>query len=109
MNGIEAPTGTKRGLTLRFIDEIQYVCLICSLQCAYIIIFCTLENLGQTCKVHTERHGAITAIALEGRRSELDGNEGNVRVVHGLKHDSFFVTFEISIGDELFDCCEPGQ
>ncbi|PPQ75640.1 hypothetical protein CVT25_004667 [Psilocybe cyanescens] len=91
--------------TLRFIHQIRYVRLVRHLQRAYIFVFRAPEHLGERRQVHAQRHGAVAAVAREPGRGELDGDERDVRVVHSLQLDFFFVALQVGVGDELFDDC----
>lgn len=71
--------------------------------------------------VDTERNVTVTAVGLELVGSELERDEGNVRVVHGLEllillvhrqhttrvirdtHDTLIGAVKVAVGDELLD------
>ena len=45
----------------------------------------------------------IAAIPLKRGGTKHDRNECDVGVVHGLKHDVFFVAFKVGVYYEFFD------
>ena len=68
-----------------------------------IIILAALEDLDERGQVHAEWHGAVASELGETRVLEFDRDECNMRVIHGLKLQPFFVTFEIGVSHKFFD------
>lgn len=90
-------------LTLRFVHEIQDVCVVGGLERALVVVLCAFEHFCQTGEVDAERHWPVAAISLEARRCQVDGNERDVRVVHGLEIHALLSALKVGVGDELFD------
>jgi hypothetical protein len=111
------------GRTLGLVGQIQYVCVVCSLQGADVVVLGAFQDFGQRIEVDSERHRSITAVFLETRRLELHRDERDVGVVHGLQvlclskksmtstaatiteiaHNAFLIALKIRVRDEFFD------
>jgi hypothetical protein len=46
---------------------------------------CALEHLHERRDVHAERHWPVAAVPLEAGRIEVNGDERDMGIVHGLK------------------------
>ncbi len=74
-----------RQQTFCLVSEGKDVSIVAGFESANVIVLCTLEDLCERGEVDTEGYGAVTAETLEAGRLELDGDEGDVRVVHSLE------------------------
>ena len=83
--------------TFCFIRQIQHVSIITCLDGDHIIILRTLQHFRQTGQVDTQRHWSITSILPETNRVQFDRHKSDVRVVHGLEVDAFFIAFEVGV------------
>ena len=50
-----------------------------------IVVLGALENLCERTEVDTEGNGTVAAVTLEAGSLELDGDEGDMGVIHGLE------------------------
>ena len=80
-------TTEKKGKTRTFcfVSEGEDVGIVAGFEGTNVIVLCTLEDLCERGEVDTEGYRAVTAETLEARSFELDGDKGDMRVVHGLE------------------------
>lgn len=74
----------KDGRTLGLVCQIEGIGLVSSLQGANIVIFGTLQDLGERSKIDTQWDWPVTTIFGKSRSLKFDGDERDVGVVHRL-------------------------
>jgi hypothetical protein len=94
----------ERWPTFRLVHEVEDVRLVGGFDGALVVVFGALEDLGQTGEVDAQRHRAVAAEAFEAGSLEVDGDERDVGIVHGLEVEALLVALKVGVGDELFDC-----
>ena len=72
-------------LVLWFEHECNSVCVVLSLDGNRVVVVGALQDLCHVSQVHSHREIAVTTVLVEAIRSEVQRNEGHVRIVHGLK------------------------
>ena len=73
------------GQTLGLVGQIECVSIVGSLQSANIVVFSTLQDLGEGSQVDAQRDRPVATILGKSRSFKLDGDERDVRVVHRLQ------------------------
>jgi hypothetical protein len=91
--------------TFGLVNKVQEVGIVGGFERADIVVLGALEDLGQTGEVDAQRHGTITSIVDEEFVGQVDRDQGDVRVVHGLEADAFLGALEVGIGYELLGRC----
>lgn len=89
--------------TFCFVNKTKNVGLICGFEGADIVVFGALEDFAKTVHVDTERHRPIASISLESICHKLDGNQGDMGVVHGLERHMLLIAFKVSVGDQFLN------
>ena len=74
-----------RARTLCLVSEGEDIGIVAGFKGTDVVVLCALEDLCEGGEVDTEGYGAVAAETLEACGLELDGDEGDVRVVHGLE------------------------
>ena len=76
----------KKTRTSCLVHETESIGVIAtSLQCADVVVFRTLENLSERSEVHTKGHWSVTSVVLETLLFDVDGDEGDMGVIHSLE------------------------
>lgn len=68
-----------------------------------VLVLCAAKDFGEGGKVNAESEVAVAAEGREGFGLEHHGDEGDVRVVHGLEGDAGVIAVEVAVLDKVLD------
>lgn len=61
------------------------------------------QDLCQGAKIDAESNVTVAAEGRKGLRPQQHGDEGDVRVVHGLERDARVIAIKVAVLDKVFD------
>lgn len=71
--------------TLGLVGQIESISIVGSLQSADVVVFSTLQDLGEGSQVDTQWDRPVATVFGKSRSLKFDGDERDVRVVHRLQ------------------------
>lgn len=83
--------------------QVDSIRRVFGLQRQDVFILGSAQNLGQRDQVDTEGNVTVAAVWRETLSTEQHGDEGNVRVVHGLEGDTGVIAVEVAVLNEVLD------
>lgn len=83
--------------------QVHRVGRVLRLQSQDVFILGSAQDLGQRAQVDAEGDVAVTAVGGETLCTEEHGDQGNVRVVHGLEGDPGVIAVEVAVLDQVLD------
>ena len=75
----------KETRTLCLVGEGENVGIVACFEGEDVVVLGTLEDFCERTEIDTEGNGAVAAVTLEAGSLELDGDEGDMGVIHGLE------------------------
>ena len=83
--------------------QVDHVRRVLRLEREDVLVLRASQHLRERGEVDAERDVAVAAEGREGLGFEHHGDEGDVRVVHGLQRDARVVAVEVAVLHEVFD------
>ena len=84
-------------------DQVDDIGSVLGLEGEDVFVLCATEDFCEGGKVDAEGEVTVAAEGREGLGLEHHGNEGDVRVVHGLERNAGVIAVEVAVLHEVLD------
>ena len=84
-------------------DQVEHVGRILGLEGQHVLVLRGAQHLGQRRQVDAESNVTVASVGREALGLEHHGDEGNVRVVHGLEGDARVIAVEVAVLHQVLD------